>query len=174
MTHHHQIDPDKGVALVVMEDVNQLPLVVVTGATGFVAGHIISQLLVLGNFRVRGTTRNPNDTKKLEHLTGTNNHLLSFVKAELDDPEACIRACEGATFLIHAASPYVLAVKDVQKELMEPAVHGALNFLRAANAKGIKRVVMTSSMAAITDGPRTGHVFTEADWNERFIKFTTI
>jgi hypothetical protein len=67
----------------------EAPLVVVTGATGFLAGHIIEQLLGL-DFRVRGTTRNPNDRAKTEHLFNfAQAHNLEIVKADLDDPEGC-------------------------------------------------------------------------------------
>ncbi len=91
---------------------------------------------------------------------------LEFVKAELDDVPACVAACHGADYVIHCASPYSLKVADPQKDLVDPAVNGAVNFLHAAHAsKTVKRVVMTSSMAAVTENPVTGHVFTEADWN---------
>ncbi len=137
------------------------------GVTGYLAGHVVQQLLAAG-FRVRGTTRNPSDTKKLSHLTAMLGaaERLQFVKAELDDPVACVGACDGADYVIHCASPYTLSAKDPVKDLVEPAVNGAVNFLHAAHASGtVKRVVMTSSMAAITEHPVTGHVFTEADWN---------
>jgi dihydroflavonol-4-reductase len=133
------------------------------------AGHVIDQLLSAG-YRVRGTTRNPGDEKKLAHLTGMLNasERLELVKAELDDVPACVAACHGADYVIHCASPYSLKVADPQKDLVDPAVSGAVNFLHAAHAsKTVKRVVMTSSMAAVTEHPVTGHVFTEADWNTK-------
>ncbi len=65
------------------------------------------------------------------------------------------------------ASPYALDVEDPQRDLVDPAVLGTRAMLEAcAPASGVRRVVLTSSMAAITDEP-DGRVLTEADWNER-------
>ena len=77
------------------------------------------------------------------------------------------RPVAGCDVVIHTASPYVINVKDPQRDLVDPAVKGTLNVLRAAKAAGVRRVVLTSSMAAISDEPVEGKVFTEEDWNER-------
>ena len=70
--------------------------------------------------------------------------------------------------VIHTASPYVLDAKDPQKDLVDPALEGTRNVLRAcARAGTVKRVVLTSSMAAITDEPDGSRVLTEDDWNVR-------
>jgi dihydroflavonol-4-reductase len=69
--------------------------------------------------------------------------------------------------VIHAASPYVLDVQDAQRDLVDPAVKGTLAMLQAAAGSArVKRVVVTSSMAAVTDEP-DGRVLTENDWNEK-------
>ena len=70
--------------------------------------------------------------------------------------------------IVHTASPYVLTVADPQRDLVDPAVNGTRQVLMAAQRAGtVRRVVLTSSMAAITDEPENAHVLTEADWNEK-------
>ena len=69
---------------------------------------------------------------------------------------------------MHTASPYSLSVDDPQRDLVEPAVSGTLNVLGACQRSGtVRRVVLTSSMAAITDEPERDRVLTESDWNTK-------
>jgi dihydroflavonol-4-reductase len=139
--------------------------VLVSGATGFIAGHTIEKLLKQGH-DVIGTVRAPSDTKKTGHLTsmaGAKAHL-KLVAADLGDADP-FTAHVDVDVIMHMASPYVMNVKDPQKDLVDPAVNGTLSMLKAAaKSKRVKRVVLTSSMAAITDEP-DGRVLTEADWN---------
>jgi len=72
-------------------------------------------------------------------------------------------AINGCNYVIHTASPYVLSVNDPQTELVDPAVNGTLTVLRSCKKLNVKKVVLTSSMAAITDHPEK--VYTEEDWN---------
>jgi len=71
----------------------------------------------------------------------------------------------GCDCVMHTASPYIINVANPHKELVEPAVEGTLNVLRSCAAAKIPKVVLTSSMASVTDSPAKGHVYTEADWN---------
>jgi dihydroflavonol-4-reductase len=131
----------------------------VTGANGFIASHVVELLLAKGH-RVRGTVRS---ARKEKSRAG-----LELFEAELLAEGAFDRAAEGCDAVIHTASPYVLDAKDPQKDLVDPAVQGTRNVLSACEkAKSVKRVVVTSSMAAITDQPESDHVLTEADWNEK-------
>ncbi|MGZ3477693.1 MAG: NAD-dependent epimerase/dehydratase family protein, partial [Polyangiales bacterium] len=131
--------------------------ILVTGANGFIASHIVELLLAKGH-RVRGTVRSANKEKARAGL--------ELVEAELLAEGAFDRAAEGCDAVIHTASPYVLDAKDPQKDLVDPAVHGTRNVLSACKkSKSVKRVVVTSSMASITDEPESDHVLTEADWN---------
>ena len=66
----------------------------------------------------------------------------------------------------HVASPYTLDVEDAQRDLVDPAVKGTLNVLKSCHKNKIRRVVLTSSVAAITDAPKAGYTFTEKDFNE--------
>ncbi len=142
--------------------------VCVTGATGYVASQIVAQLLQEG-YRVRGTVRSTKNTEKLSPLTRLDGaaERLELVEADLGDPASFDAAVAGCEVVMHTASPYVLDVKDPQRDLVDPAVEGTRGVLSACKRAGtVKRVVLTSSMAAITDEP-DGRVLTEADWNEK-------
>jgi len=141
--------------------------VLVTGATGFIAAHIVSQLLQKQH-RVRGTVRSLRKEKELAHLRSLPNAAqnLELVEADLLTDGAFDAAAAGCDAVMHTASPYVLDAKDPQKDLVDPAVKGTRNVLSACKkAASVRRVVVTSSMAAITDEPESDHLLTEADWN---------
>jgi dihydroflavonol-4-reductase len=141
--------------------------VLVTGATGFIASSVIEQLLAAG-YRVRGTTRSLAKGKDIESLRALPGaaHLLELFEADLGRPGSFDRAAHGCVTVMHTASPYVLNVRNPQTDLVDPAVHGTREVLGAcARAGTVTRVVLTSSMAAITDEPESGHCLTEADWN---------
>jgi dihydroflavonol-4-reductase len=138
--------------------------VLVSGASGFIAGHVIEQLLAAGH-RVVGTVRDPNDKAKNAHLAALPGaDRLTLVAADLTAPDPFTPHAD-VDVIQHLASPYAINVKDPQRDLVEPAVQGTLSMLRAAVANPrVKRVVLTSSMAAVTDNP-DGRVLTDADWN---------
>ena len=140
----------------------------VTGASGFLAAHVVRELLERG-YRVRGTVRGrpaPGTYGYLRSLPGASDRL-ELLTAELLAEGSYDAAISGCDIVIHTASPYVVNVKDPQRDLVEPAENGTLNVLRSARSAGVRRVVLTSSLAAITDEPIEGKVFTESDWNER-------
>lgn len=142
--------------------------VCVTGASGFIAAHVVRELLERG-YRVRGTVRsvkNPAKNAFLTSLPGASERLELF-EADLEAAGSFDAAIAGCDVVIHTASPYVIDVEDPQRDLVDPAVNGTLNVLRSARDHGVRRVVLTSSMAAISDEPREGKVFSEADWNEQ-------
>jgi nucleoside-diphosphate-sugar epimerase len=92
---------------------------------------------------------------------------VDFVSADLLGDGGWNQAMQGCTFVLHVASPFPLQDPSNPDDLIRPAREGALRVLKAATQAGIKRVVMTSSVVAITlpwpEAPQ-GHVFTEADW----------
>ncbi len=140
----------------------------VTGASGFIASHIVKDLLAHG-YRVRGTVRDASRRDKYDYLHALPGaaERLELVSADLLAPESFAAAVAGCEYVLHTASPYVLDVKDPQRDLVEPAVNGTRAVLAACkNAGDVKRVVVTSSMAAVTDEPDSERVLTEADWNE--------
>ncbi len=142
--------------------------VCVTGASGFVASHIVRTLLERG-YEVRGTVRKPDDAERYGYLTDLDEEgRLTLVGGDLLVDGSYDEAVAGCDAVMHTASPYVIDVKDPQRDLVDPAVKGTLNVLRSCQSAGtVKRVVLTSSGAAITDEPIEGHRFTEEDWNDK-------
>lgn len=141
--------------------------VLVTGAAGFIAAHTLADLLARGH-RVRGTVRSLGKQDAYAHLTALPGAAdrLELVEANLLDASGFVAAVQGVDAVMHIASPYVIDVADPRRDLVEPAVTGTRNVLEAAaGSPAVRRVVLTSSMAAITDEPETDHVLTEADWN---------
>jgi dihydroflavonol-4-reductase len=142
--------------------------VLVTGASGFIASHIVQQLLE-GGYRVRGTVRDPEKTRREGVLIGMPgaNERLELAEADLLTPDAFDDAVGGCEYVIHTASPYVIDVADPQRDLVDPAVKGTISVLQSClKSDAVKRVVLTSSVAAITD-QADGHLNTESDWNTR-------
>ncbi len=139
--------------------------VLVSGASGFIASHAVERLLGKG-YEVVATVRDPSDTKKNAHLLVMKGapERLRLVAADLNDADP-FTAHADVDAVLHMASPYSLRVENPQRDLVDPAVNGTLSMMRAAAANPrVKRVVLTSSMAAITDEP-DGRVLTEDDWN---------
>jgi len=143
-------------------------LFAITGLTGFIAAHAAAQLLARGD-RVRGTVRSLAKAEGNARLIGLPGaaERLEIVEADLLTEGSYDKAVAGVATVFHMASPYSLEFKDAQRDLVDPAVKGTLNVLAAcARSPSVKRVVLTSSMAAVTDEP-DGRVLTEADWNTK-------
>eukprot|EP00753_Platysulcus_tardus_P008242 PLAT15842.1.p1 GENE.PLAT15842.1~~PLAT15842.1.p1 ORF type:complete len:350 (+),score=165.18 PLAT15842.1:32-1081(+) len=143
-------------------------LVVVTGAAGYVGSNTVKLLLERG-YRVRGTVRDPSSPKYafVRELPGAEERL-ELVAADLLSADCWGAVFEGGvTKLLHIASPFQLSVKSPE-ELTEPAQAGTENVLRAAAAAGVRKVVLTSSVVAITQGGKYDHgeTLTEDNWNE--------
>lgn len=141
--------------------------VCVTGASGFIASHIVSQLLAEG-YRVRGTVRrSPEHYPYLLQLPGARDRL-ELVEANLLRSESFLPAFRECACVIHTASPYVINVRDPENDLVKPALEGTAAVMEAAGKTAtLRRIVLTSSVAAITDEPDSTKVFTERDWNTR-------
>jgi len=142
--------------------------VLVTGGSGFIASHTILQLLAAG-YKVRTTVRNL--SREGEVLVMLRNggaepgEQLSFVAAELMTDAGWPAAVSGCEYVLHIASPFPSQVPKDENELIVPARDGALRVLRASRDAGVKRVVLTSSFAAIGYGhTERAEPFTEKDW----------
>lgn len=151
--------------------------VLVTGVTGYLGSHVAQQLLLHG-FKVRGTVRDASNEERLSKLRqqltdGLPDNLpeLEFVEADLlkdDNWPAVVAGCQS---VCHVASPFPLQIPNDPDVLIKPAVEGTLSVLRAASADGnVKRVVVTSSLAAVhdvktLDGKQDpDKVYNEDDW----------
>ena len=126
--------------------------VLVTGATGYIAGWLVKRLLEEG-ITVHAAVRNPDDKKKTAHLTdlaAKTKGEIKFFRSDLLDSGSYAQAMEGCELVFHTASPFTSNIKDAQKELIDPAVKGTANVLEQADkTTSVKRVVVTSSCAAI-------------------------
>lgn len=135
-----------------MTNIDRSKPVLVTGATGFVAGWLVKKLLEEG-FTVHAAVRNPDKKEKLQHLAkiaASSPGSIKYFKADLLTDGAYFEAMQDCELVFHTASPFFLDVKDPQKELIEPAVNGTKNVLESVNkTPSVKRVVLTSSCAAI-------------------------
>ena len=147
--------------------------VLITGANGYIASWLVKDLLESGH-DVHATVRDPSNQDKVGHLKeladGASGTLTLFA-ADLLDDGAFDEAMAGCELVFHTASPFVLSVKDPQKDLVDPAVQGTRNALESANRVGsVKRVVLTSSVVSIYGDAVDLHrsdreVLTEGDWN---------
>ena len=148
--------------------------VLVTGVTGFVGKHIVLVLLREG-YRVVGSLRS--DSRREEVRGAVRPHLgpgdglderLAFVTLDLDSDDGWPDAMSGVDVLMHTASPLPMVQPRDENELVRPAVNGTLRALRAARAAGIRRVVLTSSSAAVTSVPPELRKkrFDEEDWSD--------
>ena len=138
--------------------------VLVSGGSGYIAGFLIRQLVAEG-WMVHTTIRDLAREASVRKLLAVDDARLRFFAADLTADAGWADAMAGCSHAAHLASPVPLrAVKDPD-ELIVPARDGALRALRAAKAAGVRRFVMTSSVAAIAYGRGRGvHHFTEADW----------
>ncbi|MBA0643632.1 hypothetical protein Goklo_027903, partial [Gossypium klotzschianum] len=143
-------------------------VVCVTGASGYIASWLVNLLLRHG-YTVNATVRDPYDRKKTEHLLALDgaNERLHLFKAELHEEGSFDSAVEGCIGVFHTASPCYFGPKDPQAELVEPAVKGTLNVLGScAKVPSIKRVIITSSLAAVmlTGKPLADDVVVDETW----------
>ncbi len=156
-----------------MTTINRNSPVMVTGATGYVAGWIVKKLLDEG-FTVHAPVRDPHDPEKLKYLNRLQEHApgsIRFFKADLLDEGSYAEAMEGCELVFHTASPFSIKVKDPLKELIEPAKLGTRNVLeQATRTPSVRRVVVTGSVAAIVGDNADiknapNGILTEAVWN---------
>jgi nucleoside-diphosphate-sugar epimerase len=144
--------------------------VLVTGGSGFIGTHCILQLLAAG-YQARATIRNlkrESDVRAMLKVGGADpGNNLSFFAADLESDAGWAKAVAGCDFVFHVASPLPPSVPKHEDELIVPAREGTLRVLRASRDAGVKRVVLTSSFAAIGYGHKVRETpFTEADWTD--------
>jgi len=145
-------------------------LVLVTGGSGFIGAHCILQLLQKG-YRVRTTVRSLSrepDVRAMLRTGGADpGAQLEFAAADLTSDTGWAEAVAGCAYVLHVASPFPPAAPKNEDELIIPAREGALRVLRAARDAGVKRVVLTSSYAAIGYGQREQKKpYNEENWTD--------
>jgi nucleoside-diphosphate-sugar epimerase len=144
--------------------------VLVTGGSGFLGSYCVLRLLADGH-EVRTTVRRLDREAAVRatlKAAGANpGNQLSFAAADLLDDAGWDAAVRGCDIVLHVASPFPQQMPDDENELIAPARDGTLRVLRAARDAGIRRVIVTSSFAAIGYGhPERPAPFTEDDWTD--------
>lgn len=142
--------------------------VLVTGASGFIALHCINQLLEAGH-EVRGTVRSLSRKDELESALkkqGRDVSAFELSEADLSKEDGWDDAVKGCDYVLHVASPFILGVPKHEDELIKPAFSGVDFVVKAAIKHKVKRVVLTSSGASITDTHDGKTHFTEDDWTD--------
>ncbi|KAG7448805.1 NAD(P)-binding protein [Guyanagaster necrorhizus] len=142
--------------------------ILVTGATGFLGSHVVVKALESG-YSVRGTVRSP--SKAQEVLTCWSSYGNRFDTAVVPDlmNGDYSEALKGISAVIHVASPFIRSVDDPKKDLLDPARQGTLKVLEACLKHGVRRVIVTGSIAAVIDPTKGGlwreYTCTAEDWN---------
>jgi dihydroflavonol-4-reductase len=148
--------------------------VLLTGSSGYIGKHITLQLLEAG-YTVKASVRKASKADEVREAVAA--HLpagfdlakhLSFTELDLESDSGWDSALEGVDVLVHSASPFPIASPKDENDLIRPAVEGTLRALRAAHKAGVKRVILTSSVAAIygNDLPAGKTEFDETMWSD--------
>lgn len=132
-------------------------VVCVTGASGFIGSWLVRLLLQRGGYTVHATVQNLNDEKETKHLlqeAADDPTRLRLFEVDLLNYESLFNAITATVGVFHVASPCIVdRVDDPEKQLLDPAIQGTTNVLNAAKECGVTRVVITSSISAITPSP---------------------
>ena len=147
--------------------------VLVTGASGFIAEHCIIELLKNG-YSVKGSLRSMNREQEVRDAikTEANDENLEFCKLDLLEDDGWEDAMWDCDYLMHVASPFVIEDPKDENELIKPAKEGTLRALNAAKKAGIKRVVLTSSVAAVNSHMMSG-TSDHTTWTDINSKYVT-
>ena len=148
--------------------------VLLTGASGYIGKHITLQLLNQG-YEVRASVRKLSKSSEVRdavapHLLDSSNldSRLTFIELDLEKDSGWDTALIGIDVLMHTASPFPLSSPKDENELIRPAVEGTLRSLRAAKNAGVKRIILTSSVAAIygRELPEGASAYDETMWTD--------
>ncbi|QDH80235.1 aldehyde reductase [Echinicola soli] len=145
--------------------------VLLTGVTGFLGAHTAIRLLEKG-YAVTGTFRSQNRANAIRKLIASHTDKTAYLtleEADLNDPIVWKTLTKEVDFVQHIASPFPRNMPKHEEELIHPAKEGTLNVLRAAQGNGVKRVVVTSSIAAVVYGKSSDTLtktMDEADWTD--------
>ncbi|ESZ92585.1 hypothetical protein SBOR_7002 [Sclerotinia borealis F-4128] len=153
--------------------------VFLTGASGFVASHILS-LLIKDGYRPTASVRSPPKADQILEVHPEWNGKVDLVFVpEITTPGAFDHVFKnqinrgGFDYVIHTASPVTFSVDDVKKDLIDPAIHGTIEMLKATHELGgkqVKRSILLGSAVSVLDSfedlsAPEGKPYTEDDWN---------
>jgi len=137
-----------------MVEKSSKPVVLITGVSGYLGSHVANVFLRDGSYEVRGTVRDASNQKKIDPLRKAFGNLfkdLTLVEADLLNEKSIINAIAGATYVVHTASPFPLNNPKDEMELIRPAVAGTTAVMKGCQLHKVRRVVITSSIAAIME-----------------------
>ncbi|OGM51300.1 putative NAD dependent epimerase/dehydratase [Aspergillus bombycis] len=144
--------------------------ILVTGASGFVAAHVIEAFISAG-YHVRGTVRSEATAEKVKCIFPQYSEQLSFaIVPDIVKDGAFDKAVQGVDGIMHTACPGAIETENNERDIVQPAINGTINILQSTRkyAPQVKRIVITSSFASMVDmskGTWPGHVYSEKDWN---------
>jgi len=139
--------------------------VLVTGISGYIGQHCAAELLKKG-YAVRGSVRSLSKTDAVTNGIKTvvdPKGNLEYCELNLLKDEGWDKAMEGCDYVLHVASPYVSSEPKDENDLIKPAVEGTQRALKSAKKAGIKRVVLTSSVASML-GDINGSDINQDSW----------
>ena len=138
--------------------------VLLTGITGFIAKRIAHDL-VAKDYHVRGSLRS---TKRADEVRAVvdDPSKLSFVELDLNSDAGWEEAMDGVDVVMHTASPFPISNPKDEQDVIRPAVEGTLRAMRAAQAKGVTRVVLTASMVSIMHTDKAGNTYGPCEWSD--------
>ena len=147
--------------------------VLVTGITGYMGQHCGAELFRQG-YEVVGTARSESKAESTQSALGEVGPAdkLTLVEADLLSDDGWDEAVTGCTYVLHVASPFVFAEPTDENELIAPAVEGTTRVIAAAQRAGVKRLVLTSSVAAVSAGKSSGRYGPES-WSDSDAKIGT-
>jgi len=140
--------------------------VLVTGVTGYIGQHCGAELLRQG-YEVIGSIRSLDKAEMVRNGIAKVAPIekLQFVETNLMKDEGWAEAMNGCKYVLHVASPFVIANPDDENEIISPAVDGTIRVLTAAKEAGVERTVVTSSLIAVIAGKESGHYGTDS-WSD--------
>ncbi|KAE8381212.1 hypothetical protein BDV26DRAFT_289702 [Aspergillus bertholletiae] len=145
-------------------------IILVTGASGFVAAHVIEAFISAG-YHVRGTVRSEATAERVKRTFPQYAQQLSFaIVPDIVEGGAFDEAVKGVDGIMHTACPGGGAAENNERDIVQPAINGTINILESAHrhAPQVKRIVITSSFASMIDmskGAWPSHIYSEEDWN---------
>ncbi|KAJ7139431.1 hypothetical protein C8R44DRAFT_304434 [Mycena epipterygia] len=143
-------------------------LILVTGASGFLATHVIAKAFKAG-YAVRGTVRSTAKGEAVQQKYSQMGNKFQFAVVKDLVTGDLSEALKDISAVIHVASPFTGTIQDPKKDMLDPAIEGTLNVVRSAHKAGVNRIVITSSVAALLNlnqgGAWRDYTYTPADWN---------